>query len=86
MKIRFVYSGRNYDAVASLPPEMELPEGSNVDDLLAHVNRLLPQDRPLPASAMLAASGQHLGTIGQHSPRVLGEGDEVMIVAPVAGG
>lgn len=86
MKVRLVYSGRGYDAVAKLPAEIPLTDGDDIDQLIAAVNQLLPDDRPLPRSAVVAVAGRHLGTVGQHAPQALREGDEVVIVAPVAGG
>lgn len=86
MKVRLVYSGRNYDAVANLPEEIPLNDGDDIDQLIAAVNQMLPGDRPLPHSAMVAVDGKHLGTVGRHVPQALREGDEVVIVAPVAGG
>ncbi len=86
MKVRLVYSGRGYDAVANLPAEISLAAGDGIDQLIATVNQLLPGDRPLPRSAVVAVAGKHLGTVGQHARQALREGDEVVIVAPVAGG
>jgi molybdopterin converting factor small subunit len=86
MNIRVVVSGRSYDAAEHLPEELTLPDGASVDDALEAVGRLMTADRPLPESCLLAVSGTHLGTLGSHRPHTLKEGDELVLIAPVAGG
>lgn len=86
MRIRVAVSGRSYDAVAKLPEHLTLPEGASVDDALGAVAGLLPEGKRLPESCLIAVSGAHLGTLGNHRGHVLGEGDELVIIAPVAGG
>ena len=53
--------------------------GSTVADLM-------PEGRGLPASCLVAVSGTHLGTLGNHRPHSLEEGDELVLITPVAGG
>ena len=46
----------------------------------------LPGDNPLSASCLVAVSGMHLGTLADHRPQTLKDGDELLLLAPVAGG
>jgi molybdopterin converting factor small subunit len=86
MKIRVLISGRGYDAAANVPTEWEVADGTTLEELLKAVNRRFPQGRELPSSCLVAVSGAHLGTVVRHSPRELRDGDEVVLIAPVAGG
>lgn len=86
MNIRFIVSGRNYNLADSLPDRLSLEEGAGVTEAIAAVERLLPRGSSLPASCLVAVSGIHLGTVGRHSPRTLRDGDELVLIAPVAGG
>jgi len=86
MIIRVVFSGRGYDQAQQLPAELELPDGATVDAAIDRLSDGLPADAPLPPACLLAVSGKHLGTIGKHSGQSLRDGDELLLVAPVAGG
>ena len=86
MKVKIVISGRAYHDAAALPAELTLPAGASVDDALAQLDELLPEGVSLPESCLIAVSGQHLGTRANHEQRELADGDELMLVAPVAGG
>jgi molybdopterin converting factor small subunit len=86
MKIRVVVTGRNYHAAVPLPGELEMDDASGVDDALAVLAGYLPEGQGFPPSCLVVVSGQHLGTISQHQPRDLREGDELALIAPVAGG
>jgi molybdopterin converting factor small subunit len=86
MKIRIVVTGRNYHAAEPLPEELELGEAQGVDDALTRLAEYLPEGQRFPASCLLVVSGQHLGTISEHQPRELRDGDELALIAPVAGG
>jgi molybdopterin converting factor small subunit len=86
MKVRVLISGRGYDAAANVPPAWELADGTTLDDLLDQIGRRLPAGRGLPPSCLVAVSGTHLGTVARHGPRELRDGDEVVLIAPVAGG
>ena len=86
MKVKLVITGRSYDAAAGIPEALELPEGATLDDALQAVAAELPEDRPLSGSCLVAVSGTHLGTLASHSQRELKEGDELVLIAPVAGG
>lgn len=84
--MKVVIAGRGYDAAQDVPEQLALAEQATVDDALAAIDRLLPEGHPLAASCLVALCGEHLGTVGNHRPRPLRDGDELMIIAPVAGG
>jgi molybdopterin converting factor small subunit len=86
MKIRVVISGRNYEAAEAVPEELTLPDGSSLDEALRTLSGLIPGGKGLPDSCLVAVSGTHLGTLRTHRPRDLEEGDELVLIAPVAGG
>ena len=86
MKVKIIISGRGYHDASSLPEELTLPDAASVDDALARLDELLPEGLRLPQSCLVAVSGQHLGTRARHEPCELADGDELMLVAPVAGG
>jgi molybdopterin converting factor small subunit len=86
MKVRVVISGRSYDAAESIPEYLTLSDGSSVDDALRALAERFPEGRPLPESCLIAVSGSHLGTLRSHTPRQLEDGDELVLIAPVAGG
>jgi molybdopterin converting factor small subunit len=86
MKIHLALSGRNYDATGSLPQELELADGASVADALDALARLIGAGRELPPSALVALSGTHLGTLRSYNAQPLREGDELLLIMPVAGG
>lgn len=86
MKVRLTISGRSYDAAENIPGRLTLPDGCSLDDALQSVADLMPEGRGLPASCLVAVSGTHLGTLGNHRPHSLEEGDELVLITPVAGG
>ena len=86
MKVRVVVSGRNYDTARAIPRQLTLPEGCSVDEAISAVAGYLPQGRDLPESCLVAVSGSHLGTLRSHRPQVLSDGDELVLIVPVAGG
>lgn len=86
MKIQIVISGRSYDAAETLPEFLTLPDGASVDDAVEALRGLLPEGRSLADSCLVAVSGVHLGTLKSHTERPLTDGDELVLIAPVAGG
>ncbi len=86
MKVQVVISGRSYDAAQSVPEFLTLAEGASVDEALRALAELFPDEKKLPESCLIAVSGTHLGTLRSHQPRQLQEGDELVVIAPVAGG
>lgn len=85
MKIRLVVTGRNYNLAEQLPPELELNESATTDDALKFITSFLG-DTELPLSCLVTVAGQHLGTLANHQSRQLHEGDELVLITPVAGG
>jgi molybdopterin converting factor small subunit len=86
LNVRVVFVGRRYDAAQSVPELLCLPEGATVDDALTAIQAGLDGGSPLDVSCLVAVSGLHLGTLASHDPRVLSDGDELLLLAPVAGG
>ena len=86
MKIRIVISGRGYPTTETLPEELTLPAAATVKDAIGELERMLPPAQQLPSSCLVAVSGDHLGTLGSYKQRSLAEGDELVLIAPVAGG
>ena len=86
MRIRVAITGRSYHTTEQLPDEVTLPDASSVDDAIALLAEQLPNESQLPASCLVAVSGEHLGTLANHQQRKLVDGDELTLIAPVAGG
>lgn len=89
MHIRLTYSGRNYDQAATLPPHLELPDGATVSRALEAVQaalRAAPPASALPGTALVAVAGVHVGTVRAHQDRPLRDGEELLLITPVAGG
>jgi molybdopterin converting factor small subunit len=55
-------------------------------DLVRAINQRLPAGRQLPPTCLVAVAGAHLGTLGRLAERELRDGDEIVFIAPVAGG
>jgi len=86
MKIRVVLTGRSYHTAASLPAELELDEGASLDDALNQINASLAAEAALPESCLIAIGGQHVGTVASHPDITLQDNQELVLIAPVAGG
>jgi molybdopterin converting factor small subunit len=86
VKIRVVITGRGYHTSLHLPDELTLADGSTVDDALAKLATLLPAGEQFPDSCLVAVADQHLGTLALHASRELRDGDELTLIAPMAGG
>ena len=86
MRVHVVFSGRSYDAVEALPDWLALPDGAGVDEALHALAGLMPEGKGLPKSCLVAVSGKHLGTVGTHRAHALRDSDELVLIAPVAGG
>ena len=86
MHVRLTISGRNYHAIGAVTPQVELPDGCSLDQAIQTVRALLPSGVTLPESCLVAVSGKHLGSLSSHRAHALAEGDELLLIAPVAGG
>lgn len=86
MRVNLAISGRNYDAAKALPRHLDLPEGCRLDEAIGTLAALFPSGQRLPDSCLVAVSGVHLGTLGKHRAHQLKDGDELLLIAPVAGG
>lgn len=86
MKIRVVISGRSYHTAAEVPEELQLGAEATLADALQALRQSAGDESPLPESCLVAVSGRHVGTLAAHSPVSLRDGDELVLIAPVAGG
>ncbi|HUG68691.1 MAG TPA: MoaD/ThiS family protein [Pirellulaceae bacterium] len=86
MKIQISYTGRSYQTAGMLPCELTLEDGAMVDDALRLLTKDLRDDQQLPASCLVAVSGEHIGTLAHYTNRPLRDRDELILIAPVAGG
>ena len=86
MKIHLMVSGRNYHAAMQLPDELDLPDDATLDGALAQLADLMPAGAGLSPNSLVAVSGTHVGTLAAHPNKDLRDGDELVVVAPVAGG
>jgi molybdopterin converting factor small subunit len=86
MKIQISYTGRSYQTAGILPGEITLEDGAMVDDALLLLTKNLQEDQQLPASCLVAVSGEHIGTLASYTNRTLRDRDELILIAPVAGG
>ena len=86
MNIRLVITGRGYHLADQLPDRITLDDGATVRDALAVVNQMLGERGELPPSCLVSVAGDHAGTLARHDNRPLTDGDELMLIAPVAGG
>lgn len=85
MNIRLTYLGRSYQQAASLPEQIELESGGTLADAVQMVKSLLGEAE-LPGSCLVTVSGEHVGSVAGFIDRPLSEGDELVLIAPVAGG
>ena len=69
-----------------LPDELSLADGATLDDALNALQASLSDELKLPTSCLISVAGQHVGTLGSHRECPLSEGDELVLIAPVAGG
>ncbi|MCA9269931.1 MAG: MoaD/ThiS family protein, partial [Planctomycetales bacterium] len=75
-----------YQAAAALPAQLEAPDDATLEDVLSLVNAALPSEAQLPGSCLVAVNGQHVGVVAAHRQASLRDGDELALIAPVAGG
>jgi hypothetical protein len=77
--------GRAASSSSPLPAELELSAGATLADALAALRALSGGSR-WHDSTIVAVSGRHAGTLAKHAPLPLQENDELLLLAPVAGG
>lgn len=86
MRVRLVLIGRGYDAAENLPDHWDVPDGASVDDVLRLIEQQYGSIPGCSPSCLIALQGRHLGTIASHASAPLHDGDELTLIAPVAGG
>jgi len=86
MRVRLTMMGRSYDATTQLPDELEVGGEGKIGDALEAVAAVLPDSQELPASCLVVHNGKHVGTVASHDNAPLAERDELVLIAPVAGG
>ena len=80
MTVRVLLFASYADALGSPELSLDLPEGSRVSDVVERL-RLLPGADRLPPAPLVAVNAAYAA-----AGAVLGPGDEVAIIPPVAGG
>ncbi len=85
MKLQLVMTGRDYHTAEKLPEELELADAATLQDALSAIDNLLGE-AILPTSCLLALNGDHVGSVASYDDRPLKDGEELVIIAPVAGG
>jgi molybdopterin converting factor small subunit len=86
MKVRVLVMGRSYDSAAAWPEELDVSEGARLGEVLSQWSRALGEGQQPQNSCLVTVSGRHLGTWSQHQDYELRAGDEILLIAPVAGG
>jgi molybdopterin converting factor small subunit len=86
MKIKIVLTGRSYHLASQLPDEVTLADGATLQDAIRAIPDSLSDEHALPDTCLVTVSGEHLGTLNHHRERTLQDGEEIVLIAPVAGG
>jgi molybdopterin synthase catalytic subunit len=81
MQVRTLLFAQLREAAGRSALEVDLAEGSTVQDLLAELEGLLPSMAPLAAATAVAVNQAYVGRDAG-----LADGDEVALIPPVAGG
>ena len=76
MRVEVFITGRMY--------QLELSDQATLADALDKLREMSSQ--ALPESTLVTVSGRHQGALSDYEDCPLREGDELMLVAPVAGG
>jgi len=85
MKILITYLGRSYQHAEALPEQIDLDPGATIADAVRAVDSLLAETE-LPGTCLVTVSGEHMGSVASFTDRPLREGEELVLIAPVAGG
>ncbi len=86
MKIQVIISGRAYHTMQDVPESLDLAGAATLDDALARIGDHLSDHEQLPPTAMIAVGGKHVGTLARHESCDLSDGDDIVLIVPVAGG
>lgn len=81
MHVRTLFFASYRDLAGCGERAVQLPPGSSVADLLAHLRDAAPGLRQLPATPAVAVNMTYAAP-----DRVLADGDEVALIPPVSGG
>lgn len=81
MKIEVLFFGLTQDLTGSSHEQVELPEGTSVNDLQRRYEKQFPRMRELAASLLTAVNQDIV-----EPSRILRDGDEVAFMPPVSGG
>lgn len=84
MQIQLFITGRMYHLADGAPDRIDLPDDATLTQAVAALQQLLPE--PLPDTTLLSVGNRHCGSIGRFDDCDLRDGDELIVVAPVAGG
>lgn len=85
MKIRITYLGRSYQHAEALPDQIDLDPDSTIADAVRAVDSLLGET-DLPGTCLVTVSGEHVGSVNSFADRPMRDGEELVLIAPVAGG
>lgn len=86
MRVRLVFMGHGYHQAAAWPAQLELPADADVALALNALQQTAADPQSLPPTCLVIVNGRHLGTIANHESGPLRDGDELTLLAPVAGG
>jgi molybdopterin converting factor small subunit len=84
MRVDVFITGRMYHLAGGAPDHLDLDEQATLAAALAKLREL--SSEPLPESTLVTVSGRHQGALSNFDDCELSDGDELMLVAPVAGG
>ena len=87
MRLKFVYMGHGYDQSRQTgPSSWSCPRRPRWTSRCGFWSRNCRRTRAVAGSCLVVVSGRHLGTIARHENIALAATDELMLIAPVAGG
>lgn len=86
MLIRLVFMGHGYHQASDWPEQIEVPAGADVTQAVKALQNLAVEPLSLPPTCLVIVNGRHLGTIAHCDACTLTAGDELTLLAPVAGG
>ena len=81
MKLQIQVMGRASCGSTAFPAELELKAHATLSDACAAL-----QAAELPPSTLVVVSGRHVGTLANYPPLALRDNDELLFLAPIAGG